>query len=86
MPHVIIKYFPVPLTDEQKATLADSVTHMLTDIIGAPSQAISIALRPVEPVDWDEQVFVPDIVERRAELIKFPNYSGAEVAMIKEVL
>ncbi|WFU07209.1 tautomerase family protein (plasmid) [Rhizobium sp. CB3171] len=75
MPHVNIKYFVTPLMDAAKASLAEAFTEVLTDNLGCASEAMSVSLRPVAPVDWLEQVFVPDISQRRAELIQISDYS-----------
>ncbi|MFB9947563.1 tautomerase family protein [Rhizobium puerariae] len=80
MPHVIIKYFDTVLTDANKASLADVVTRTLVETLGCASGAVSIALRPVAPADWNETVFIPDIDRRSAELIKIPDYAAASTA------
>ncbi|AYG64415.1 tautomerase family protein [Rhizobium jaguaris] len=76
MPHVIIKYFDTVLTDANKAALADTITRTLTDVLRCAPDAVSIALRPVPPADWNEAVFIPDISRLSAELIKTPDYAG----------
>lgn len=76
MPHVIIKYFDTPLTESGKAALAEAITRALSDTLNCASRAVSIAMQPVAPADWQKQVFVPDIAERGSELIKIPDYTG----------
>lgn len=80
MPHVIIKYFDTVLTDANKAALADAVTQTLVETLGCASGAVSIALRPIAPEDWNETVFIPDINRLSAELIKIPDYAAPSAA------
>ena len=74
MPHVNIKHFPVPLDKEQEDALVTAVTTALTEALGCDEGAVSIALEPVEPEFWNEQVYVPEIVNRKNLLRKSPNY------------
>jgi 4-oxalocrotonate tautomerase len=74
MPHVNIKYFPTPLTDTQEAELVTKLTEAVTTAFGVDEGAISIALEPVDKEVWNEQVYVPEIVNRKSLLRKSPNY------------
>lgn len=84
MPHVIIKFFDTTLTDANKVALARSLTQTLTATLGCTAGAVSIALRPVQPADWNEEVFVPDISRRGTELIKMPDYAALAAPAQKE--
>jgi len=74
MPHVSIKYFPVPLGEQRRADLAAALTTAVRDAFGVDEGVISIALQPVAEQDWNEQVYVPEIKGRGDQLLKAPNY------------
>ncbi|WP_441246978.1 amino acid adenylation domain-containing protein [Kitasatospora sp. McL0602] len=74
VPHVNIKYFPTVISDEQGARLVEALTKALQENLGCEEGAVSIALEPVDPADWQEKVYTPEIVDRRELLRKLPNY------------
>ncbi|WP_434389954.1 tautomerase PptA [Melittangium boletus] len=74
MPHVNIKHFPAELSEEQRARLAEAITQAVTSALGCRDGAVSIALEPVAKDVWNEQVYVPEIVNRKHLLCKIPNY------------
>jgi amino acid adenylation domain-containing protein len=74
MPHVNIKYFPVGLSDEQQSELVSAVTKAVTHAFGCDEGAVSIAFEPVDKEVWNEEVYLPEIVNRRHILGKVPNY------------
>jgi 4-oxalocrotonate tautomerase len=73
MPHINIKHFP-SLTEEQHTALAKSITAAITSVVGCDESVVSIAVEPVEPELWNEQVYLPEIAGRKETLIKTPNY------------
>jgi|TARA_B110000881_G_C18314408_1_gene383555 4-oxalocrotonate tautomerase len=73
MPHVNIKHFP-SLSEEQHVALSTAITNAVTQVIGCDEGVISIAVEPVAPEQWQEQVYVPEIINRKETLIKTPNY------------
>ncbi|WP_036333174.1 amino acid adenylation domain-containing protein [Microbispora sp. ATCC PTA-5024] len=77
MPHVSIKHFPVSLTEQQHSDLVAAVTAAMTSAFGCDEGAVSIILEPVAKELWDQQVYIPEIVNRRHELGKLPNYGPA---------
>lgn len=74
MPHVNIKHFPVPLSDEQQYRLVSAVTEAVTTAFGCDEGVVSIAFEPIDKERWNEQVYIPEIVNRRHILSKVPNY------------
>jgi len=74
MPHINIKYFPVPLSQEQKDTLVTSLTNAARNAFGCDAGVISIALEPIGGDAWNEQVYIPEIKQRKQLLCKVPNY------------
>jgi phenylpyruvate tautomerase PptA (4-oxalocrotonate tautomerase family) len=74
VPHVNIKYFPVEVDGERMATLANDLTSAVVAALGCDAGVVSIALEPVDPREWTERVYDPEIVGRRELLIKVPKY------------
>jgi amino acid adenylation domain-containing protein len=74
VPHVNIKHFPAPLSEEQESALVTAVTKAVQDAFGCAEDVISIALEPVEQKSWNELVYFPEIVDRKNLLRKMPNY------------
>lgn len=74
MPHVSIKHFPVALDDQQQSGLVADITSAVHRAFGCDDAVISIALEAVPAERWHEQVYVPEIVERRELLRKVPEY------------
>jgi len=73
MPHVNIKHFP-SLSNEQHADLAKSITDAISRIIGCDEDVISIAVEPINSSEWNQKVYIPEIINRKETLIKKPNY------------
>ncbi|WP_394613561.1 tautomerase family protein [Lentzea sp. JNUCC 0626] len=74
MPHVNIKHFPAPLNEEQASELVSAITEAVTKAFGCTEDVVSIALEPVERQAWQDQVYAPEIVERKHLLHKTPSY------------
>ncbi|MFE2293189.1 amino acid adenylation domain-containing protein [Streptomyces sp. NPDC059452] len=74
VPHVNIKYFPVPLSEDQQSELVAAVTRAVKSAFRCDEGVISVALEPVEKEAWNERVYIPEIVQRRNLLHKTPNY------------
>ncbi len=74
MPHVNIKHFPVTLSEEQQSELLKAITQAVKTAFRCDEGVISIAIEPIEKEAWNEQVYVPEIVNRKHLLRKPPNY------------
>lgn len=74
MPHINVKYFPIPLTGEQEDRLVSALTAAVRNAFDCDEGVISIALEPVEQEVWHERVYLPEIVDRRQLLHKVPDY------------
>lgn len=59
MPYIAIKAYPKD--DETKKKLVEKINEAFLEIWGCPKEAISISLEEINPADWDEQVFKPQI-------------------------
>lgn len=73
MPHVIVKLY-AGRSEQQKARLAAEVTKAVIAGIGSTEDAISVSIEDVEPNDWTETVYKPDIAAKPDTLYKKPGY------------
>jgi phenylpyruvate tautomerase PptA (4-oxalocrotonate tautomerase family) len=74
VPHVNIKHFPAVLSEEQQSELVAAITSAVKSAFNCDEGVISIALEPVEKEVWNEEVYVPEIVNRKELLRKLPDY------------
>lgn len=78
MPHVIVKLWPGP-SEQQKARLAEAITRDVMDILDLGEESVSVAMEEVEPRDWAEKVYTPDIANKPEQLYKKPGYDLSEL-------
>ena len=78
MPHVVVKLWPGP-SEQQKARLAEAITRDVMDILDLGEESVSVALEEVEPGDWAEKVYQPDIANKPDQLYKKPGYDPSEL-------
>ena len=78
MPHVIVKLWPGK-SERQKARLAEAIAKDVMDVLGFGEESVSVALEEVEPQNWAEQVYKPDIVNKPEQLYKKPGYDLSEL-------
>ena len=78
MPHVIVKLWP-GTTEQQKKELAERITKDVMDVLGYGEESVSVAMEEVEPQDWSEKVYKPDIVNKPEQLYKRPGYDLSEL-------
>lgn len=50
------------------------ITNAVTTTLGHGEEAVSVAVEDVNPRDWAEKVYRPDVLETSAELYKRPGY------------
>ena len=74
MPHVIVKLWPGK-SDQQKTRLAEKIAKNVMDVLNYGEESVSVAIEEVEPEDWAEQVYQPDIVNNSEKLYKKPGYT-----------
>ncbi len=74
MPHVIVKLLS-GRSEQQKARIADEVTKAIMATTGNGEDAVSVSIEDVEPSEWTEKVYKPDIIDRPDTLYKKPGYS-----------
>jgi 4-oxalocrotonate tautomerase len=73
MPHVIVK-LQSGRSDQQKTKIAEEVTKAIMATASCAEQAVSVSIQDIEPSDWVEQVYKPDIIGRPDTLYKRPGY------------
>lgn len=74
MPHIIVKMYP-GRSEQQKARLVDAIVRDVMAIVEVGDDAVSVAIEEVNPGDWTEQVYKPDILNGGVKLYKKPGYS-----------
>ena len=74
MPHVIIKLYP-GRTEGQKKQLANEIAKDVVRIAKCEEKSVSVAFEEVDPQDWVEKVYKPDIMEKKDLLYKAPQYN-----------
>jgi 4-oxalocrotonate tautomerase len=77
MPHVIVKLFP-GRTEEQKKRLAEEIAKDVVAIASCKLKSVSVAFEEIEPAEWAEKVYRPDILNTQAQLYKLPGYNPFE--------
>ncbi|HEU0149435.1 MAG TPA: tautomerase family protein [Bradyrhizobium sp.] len=73
MPHVIVKLYSGK-SGQQKQALAQAVTDAVTSALAYGEQSVSVGIEDVEPRDWTEQVYKPDIIAKADTIYKKPGY------------
>ena len=61
MPHVIVKLWPGK-SEEQKTRLAEEITKDVMDVLHYGEEPVSVAIEEIEPQDWAEKVYTPEIL------------------------
>jgi len=74
MPHVIVKLWPGK-SEEQRNRLAEEITKDVMEVLNYGAESVSVALQEVEPQDWEEKVYRPDILAQAGNLYKKPGYT-----------
>jgi 4-oxalocrotonate tautomerase len=73
MPHVIVK-LQSGRSGQQKAKIADAVTQAIVTYAKCAEQSVSVSIEDVEPQEWVEKVYKPDIIGKPDTLYKKPGY------------
>jgi 4-oxalocrotonate tautomerase len=78
MPHVIVKLWPGK-SEKQKAQLAERITKVVMSVLDYGEESDSVAMEEIQPEDWAEKVYKPDIVNNSEKLYKKPGYDLSEL-------
>ena len=73
MPHVIVKLYSGK-SDRQKQALAQAVTQAVVSALNYGEESVSVGIEDVEPKNWTEQVYKPDIIAKAETIYKKPGY------------
>jgi 4-oxalocrotonate tautomerase len=74
MPHIIVKLYS-GRSDKQKTMLAEEITKAVTSTLNSGAEAVSVWIEDVDPKDWTEKVYKPDILGKPATIYKKPGYN-----------
>jgi 4-oxalocrotonate tautomerase len=73
MPHVIVKLY-AGRSEKDKSRLADEITKAVMAILKHGEESVSVGIEDVEPQDWAEKVYKPDILGKPETIYKKPGY------------
>jgi 4-oxalocrotonate tautomerase len=73
MPHVLIK-LQSGRSEQQKTKLAEEATKAVMSGAKCAEASVSVSIEDVEPEDWVEKVYKPDIIGRWHQVYKKPGY------------
>ena len=71
---MIVKLWPGK-SEEQKRRLAQEIAKDVMNVLNYGDESVSVAMEEVEPGEWAEKVYRPDIVENADKLYKKPGYA-----------
>jgi 4-oxalocrotonate tautomerase len=74
MPHVIVKLQP-GRSEQQKNRLAEEIVKDVVAIARCEEKSVSVAFEEINPEDWAEKVYKPDILHHPEKLYKKPGYN-----------
>ena len=74
MPHVIVKMY-AGRAEAEKNALAEKLTQAVMRTLGYGAESVSVSIEDIEPRDWTEKVYRPDISEKPGQLYKKPGYT-----------
>lgn len=74
MPHISVKLYP-GRSEQQKVQLAEAIVKDVVSIIKCGEDSVSVAIEEIQPQDWAEKVYKPEIQNKWDKLYKKPGYS-----------
>jgi len=77
MPHVIVKLYS-GRSEQQKNALAEAITKAVMSTLKSGEESVSVAIEDVEPGNWAEQVYRPDILGKMQTVYKKPGYDPSD--------
>ena len=76
MPHVIVKLWSGK-SEKQKTRLTEEITKAVMTTLNYSEESVSVAMEEIEPKDWTEKVYKPDILGKPEQIYKKPGYTPA---------
>ena len=61
-------------SEKQKVRLAEEITKAVTSALKSCEQSVSVGIEHVDPADWVEKVYRPDILRKPNTIYKKPGY------------
>ena len=77
MPHISIKLYP-GRSEQQKARFVEQIVKDAMSILESSEDSISVAIEEINPEDWVETVYKPEILNNSEKLYKKPGYNPLE--------
>jgi 4-oxalocrotonate tautomerase len=77
MPHIIVKLYP-GRSEEQKMSLVESITKVVSENLKLNESSISITIDEVPSENWAKEVYKKDIIDNHNKLYKEPGYRPKE--------
>ena len=74
MPHIVVKLYP-GRSEAQKQALADAIARDVVTIAACDEKTVSVGIQEVDPADWPETVYRPEVLDRPDTLYKQPGYN-----------
>ena len=74
MPHVIVKLYSGK-SDQQKTRLAEEISKAVMTTLKYGEESVSVGIEDIEPADWAEKVYKPDILSKPETIYKKPGYN-----------
>ena len=74
MPHVTVKLF-AGRSEADKKRLAERISLAVMNTLGSSESSISVAVEDVDPAEWTEKVYDPEIAGQKKTIYKKPGYA-----------
>lgn len=73
MPHLHVQLYPGRDKDTKKQ-LVSELEECLKHVLNSTSDSISISLEEIKPENWQQEVVEKQLVQKKEQVMKFPNY------------
>jgi 4-oxalocrotonate tautomerase len=77
MPHISVKLYP-GRSEQQEIRLAEQIVKDVVALMKCGEESVSVAIEEIQPEDWAETVYKPDILGNWEKLYKKPGYNPFE--------
>ena len=77
MPHIVVKLYP-GRSEEIKNRLATKIAEDVATIADCKDSAVSVAIEEIQPDDWAEKVYKPEILDKQDTIYVKPGYNPFE--------
>lgn len=74
MPHVIVKLYS-GRSEQDKGRLADEIAKAVKTVLNYGDASVSVGIEDVDPEDWAEEVYRPNIMGKQGTIYKKPVYN-----------